>query len=241
LQFGEKLHPPEHEGTDVSGVDEQFQLPVIFDLAATFLFGTTGALVAVQRGYDYVGVFGLTLATAIGGGLIRDGIFLQNGPPVVVVSHRGYIWMVLIASIVGTRLGNHVERFRRTFLTFDALGMSAYGVVGVHASLKAGLDPIPAVVVGVINATGGGLLRDILTRQEPLLFKPGQYYVLPSLIGCSVLIILLLSLKVPRVAAGVMAMALTFLLRMIAVLFDLRSSPVAPGRAFSSEPPEKIA
>ena len=207
-------------------MDQQFQLPVILDLAATFLFGITGALAAVQRGYDYVGVFSLTLVTAVGGGLIRDGIFLQNGPPFVVLSQRGYIPTVLVASVVGARLGRHVERFRKTFLTFDALGMSAYGVVGVQASLRAGLDPIPAAIVGVINATGGGLLRDVLTQQEPLLFKPGQYYVLPSLIGCCALIVLLLPLSVPTLAAGLIAMSLTFILRMIAVVFDLRSSPV---------------
>jgi uncharacterized membrane protein YeiH len=222
---------------DLSVVDQQFYLPVIFDLAATFLFGVTGALAAVQRGYDYVGVFALTLVTAVGGGLIRDGIFLQNGPPFVVLSQRGYIPTVLVASIVGGRLGHHVERFKNTFLTFDALGMSAYGVVGVQASLKAGLDPIPAAIVGVINATGGGLLRDILTQQEPLLFKPGQYYVLPSLIGCSALVVLLLPLKIPSVTAGIIAMSITFMLRMIAVAFDLRSTPVAPsvGRKDSDE------
>src|SRR6185503_5237745 len=201
--------------------------------------GITGALAAVQRGYDYVGVFGLTLATAVGGGLIRDGIFLQNGPPFVVISQRGYLPTVLIASIVGARLGHHVERFKVTFLTFDALGMSAYGVVGVQASLKAGLDPIPAAVVGVINATGGGLLRDILTGQEPLLFQPGQYYVLPSLIGCSALVILLVVFEVPTATAGIIAMGLTFILRLVAVVFDLRSAPIAPDRAATTEPPER--
>jgi uncharacterized membrane protein YeiH len=166
----------------------------------------------------------------VGGGLIRDGIFLQNGPPFVVMSQRGYLPIVLIASIVGARLGHHVERYKVAFLTFDALGMSAYGVVGVQVSLKAGLEPVSAAFVGVINATGGGLLRDLLTGQEPLLFKPGQYYVLPSLIGCSALVIMLVPLDAPRIAAGIIALALTFLLRLIAVLFDLRSAPVAPGR-----------
>jgi uncharacterized membrane protein YeiH len=211
----------------VGGVDQAFQLPVMLDLAATFLFGITGALAAVQRGYDYVGVFGLTLATALGGGLIRDGIFLQDGPPFVVMSHRGYVPIVLIASVVGARLGHHLERFKVTFLTFDALGMSAYGVVGVQLSLKAGLEPTSATFVGVINATGGGLLRDLLTGQEPLLFKPGQYYVMPSLIGCAALVVMLVPLQAPRVAAGIIALALTFLLRLVAVLFDLRSTPVA--------------
>jgi uncharacterized membrane protein YeiH len=211
----------------LSGIEQQFTLPVVFDLAATFLFGVTGALAAVQRGYDYIGVFGLTFATAIGGGLIRDGIFLQNGPPFVLTSERGYLPVIVIASIVGARLGHHVERFRQTFLTFDALGMSAYGVVGVQASLNAGLKPSAAAFMGVINATGGGLLRDVLTRQEPLVFKPGQYYVLPSLFGCALLVVLLVFFKVPRVLAGVIAMAATFTLRMIAVVFDLRSQPVA--------------
>jgi len=223
----------------LSAVDQQFQLPVIFDLAATFLFGITGALAAVRRGYDYVGVLGLTFATALGGGLIRDGIFLQNGPPFVVTSHRGYLPTVLVASIVGARLGHHVERFRPVFLTLDALGMSAYGVVGVQASLNAGLDAIPAAVVGVINATGGGLLRDVLTRQEPLMFKPGQYYVMPSLFGCGLLAFLLLFFELPRVLAGVIAMASTFVLRMIAVLFDLRSGPVASRGAVSNESDER--
>jgi len=220
----------------LSGLDQQFQLPVVLDLAATFLFGITGALAAVQRGYDYVGVFSLTLVTALGGGLIRDGVFLQNGPAFAVVSQRGYVPMVIIASIVGARLGTHVERFRKTFLIFDALGMSAYGVVGVQASLVAGLEPIPAAIVGVINATGGGLLRDVLTRQEPLLFKPGQYYVLPSLIGCSLLIVLLVPLHVPTMTAGIIALSLTFVLRMVAVIFDLRSTPVAPSPAPGCEP-----
>jgi uncharacterized membrane protein YeiH len=216
------------EAPILSPVDQQFQLPVVFDLTATFLFGITGALAAVQRGYDYVGVFGLTFVTALGGGLIRDGIFLQNGPPFVVVSQRGYIPTIVIASIVGARLGHHVQRFRRTFLIFDALGMSACGVVGVQVSLNAGLNDFAAAVVGVINATGGGLLRDLLTRQEPLLFKPGQYYVLPSLIGCSLLVVLLVLFEVPRILASFIAMASTFVLRMIAVVFDLCSAPVTP-------------
>jgi uncharacterized membrane protein YeiH len=220
-------------------MDQQLQLPVILDLTATFLFGITGALAAVQRGYDYVGVFGLTFAAAIGGGLIRDGIFLQNGPPFVMVSRRGYIVTIFLASIVGTRLGHHVERFRQVFLTFDALGMSAYGVVGVQASLKAGLEPLPAAIVGVINATGGGLLRDILTRQEPLLFKPGQYYVLPSLIGCSVLALLLFYTNLTRLVCGIIAIGLTFILRMTAVLFDLRSAPAGGQRAGSPAPPQE--
>ncbi len=68
----------------------QFTLPVQIDLAATFLFGLTGGLAALKRGYDVIGLFALVFVTAVGGGLIRDGIFIQQGPP-AVVTHTGYI------------------------------------------------------------------------------------------------------------------------------------------------------
>ena len=71
----------------------QFTLPVEIDLAATFLFGLTGGLAALKRGYDFIGLFALVFVTAVGGGLIRDGIFIQQGPP-AVTTHKGYMQMV---------------------------------------------------------------------------------------------------------------------------------------------------
>ena len=72
---------------------------------------------------------------------------------------RGYLLTVMAACVAGSYLGHHVERFKRVFMMFDAVGMAAYGVVGVQAALLTGLGPISAVFIGVINATGGGLLE----------------------------------------------------------------------------------
>jgi uncharacterized membrane protein YeiH len=71
----------------------QFTLPIEIDLAATFLFGLTGALAAMKRGYDWIGLFALAFATAVGGGLLRDGIFISQGPPAVTKDSR-YIMVI---------------------------------------------------------------------------------------------------------------------------------------------------
>jgi uncharacterized membrane protein YeiH len=218
----------------------QFELPFLFDIAATFLFGISGALAGVRRGYDYVGVFVLTFVTGVGGGLIRDGIFLQQGPP-VIMRQRGYLLAIIAACVAGSYLGHHIERFKRVFLMFDAVGMAAYGVVGVKAALSTGLGPISAVFIGVVNATGGGILRDIITNEEPLIFKPGQYYALASLIGCTILVILIQWVGIPSAMAGLIGMGITFILRLLAIIFNLQTSPVktAPPPASGDQKPPK--
>ena len=75
----------------------RFDLPIYIDLAATFLFGLTGALAALKRGYDWIGLLALAFATAVGGGLLRDGIFISQGPPVVTKDSR-YILVVVAAA-----------------------------------------------------------------------------------------------------------------------------------------------
>jgi len=185
----------------------QFTLPIQIDLAATLLFSLTGALAALKRDYDVIGLFALAFVTGVGGGLIRDGLFIQNGPPAVTMDHR-YLLVVLLAGCVallfrkmviglnriiawidmlGVRASfyrDRLTRFNKVIAWFDALGLGAYAVVGVQKSLYAGLSVPAAVLVGVINAAGGGLLRDVLVRDEPLLFKPGQFYVLAAVAGC---------------------------------------------------------
>ena len=78
----------------------QFQLPIFFDIGATFIWAVTGAAMGVRRGYDYTGIFVMAFVSALGGGLLRDGIFLQHGPPVAV---RGpmYLITVLVGAMAG--------------------------------------------------------------------------------------------------------------------------------------------
>jgi uncharacterized membrane protein YeiH len=206
----------------------QFILPIYIDLVATFLFGITGALAAVKRGYDVIGLFALAFVTAVGGGLIRDGLFIQQGPP-AVATDSNYVLMVLLACAIGLLFRNHVVRFNLIIAGLDALGLGAYAVVGVQKSLQAGLSEAAAMLVGVINAAGGGLLRDVLVRDEPLLFKPGQFYVLAALLGTLVFALLVVHFGKPAVSAALISIGCTFVLRMLAIIFKWNTLSVAEG------------
>ena len=202
-----------------------FILPIYIDLAATFLFGLTGALAALKRGYDWVGLFALAFATAVGGGLIRDGIFLFQGPPAVAKDSR-YILVILASAVLGFLFREHVIRFNKVIAWLDALGLGAYAVVGVQKSLNADLGVAGAVLVGVINAAGGGLLRDVLVREEPLVFKPGQFYVLAACGGCLLFVLLTLQAGMDVMPAALITIGATFIFRVLAIQFNWKTSPV---------------
>lgn len=214
-----------HSAALESVLKGHFDLPIYIDLAATFLFGLTGALAALKRGYDWIGLLALAFATAVGGGLIRDGIFISQGPPVVTKDSR-YVLIIVAAAGVGFLLREHVIRFNKVIAWLDALGLGAYAVVGIQKALGADLSVAAAILVGVVNAVGGGLLRDVLVREEPLFFKPGQFYVLAVILGCLLFVTLALQVKMEATHAALITIGATFLFRVLAIRFNWKTSPV---------------
>src|SRR6476620_5865338 len=194
-------------------------LPIFIDLGATVLFSMTGAMVAIRRHYDAIGVFVLALACGLGGGLLRDGLFIQAGPP-AAMRDGSYIIAVAIGSLVSILFFQHVQRLSRPFLIIDALGTGAYGVVGTSKAFEAGLAIPACIFVGVINAVGSGLIRDVLVREEPLMLKPGQFYVIASLIGVCAFVLLAGFFRIPLTPSAISAILITFLFRLLAMRFD---------------------
>src|SRR6185369_2838293 len=119
-----------------------FTIPRYFDYGATFVWAFSGGLLGARSGFDFVGVAALALVSATGGGLLRDGIFLQNGPPALVRTPV-YLTIVLAAALLvlvsGARL-NRQTYTSRLVHAVDALGLGAYAVVGMQLSLQAGLS-----------------------------------------------------------------------------------------------------
>ncbi|MFZ1057181.1 MAG: trimeric intracellular cation channel family protein, partial [Opitutaceae bacterium] len=202
-----------------------FQLPLVFDIGATAAFALTGAFAGARRGYDMVGVFFLAAATALGGGLIRDGIFLHRGVP-VAVENPLYLLTVVVACTAGLLLASRMRRFEHWIMFGDALGLGTYAVVGAQMTLQAGLGITAALLIGVLNATGGGLLRDVLAREEPFVFKPGEFYALVAFMGAACFILLAAVLQVDATASALAAIALTFGLRILTVRYKWRTHPV---------------
>jgi uncharacterized membrane protein YeiH len=202
----------------------QFELPLAFDLAAVFVFALTGALAAIRKGYDIVGLFTLGLATGLGGGILRDAMFLAAGPPAAIREPR-YLGAALAAGLVGAAFGARIDRFRAAFEILDAVGLGAYAVVGAQAGLRHGLSGPSSVLVGVVTAVGGGVLRDLLSREEPLIFRPGHIYTVAALAG-SGLFVGLVSSDVKPSWAGLAGAAVAVLLRMLSLRLDWRTGPV---------------
>ncbi|MGC3996809.1 MAG: TRIC cation channel family protein [Anaeromyxobacter sp.] len=202
------MHPPLLTGP--------FHLPVAFDLAATFLFAITGALAAMRKRYDLVGVLVLAFVTGLGGALLRDGLFLQGGPPAVITDGR-YLLGVLAGAGVGAYFARHMHRLKLLFVLADALALGMYAVIGAQKSIALQLPLLTATLVGVVNAVGGGLVRDVLVRDEPLMFKPGEFYALAALAGCSAFIVLSVHLEVQPALAAPVGIAVAFSVRMLSI------------------------
>lgn len=212
----------------------QFELPIYFDLGATFLFALTGALAGVKRGYDIVGVLALALVTGLGGGLIRDGLFLQT-ELTPLLTNPAYIYALIAAVVVGALFGSRVQQFRRVIAVIDALGLGAYAAFGVQKSLLFGL-PVPAAIfIGVVNAVGGGILRDLLTNEEPQVFKPGQFYLLTAFAGAVTFVTCVVTLGMSANTAAISAVALTFVFRVLTIAFNWRTAPMSSGRVFEAD------
>ena len=206
---------------------DAFSIPPAVDGAAVFLFSITGALAATRRGYDVVGLVFLAVAAGLGGGLLRDGLLLQDGPP-AALRDSTYAAAVLGGCIVTWLFHARVERLSGPFLVLDAIGTAAYGVVGASKALAAGLPPAACVFVGVVNAVGGGVIRDVLVREEPLILKPGQFYAVASAMGVSLFVALKVLVDCPLYAAAGAGITLTLVLRLLSLRLNWTTRAIRP-------------
>jgi uncharacterized membrane protein YeiH len=185
----------------------------VLDYAAVAVFGATGALAAARRKHDIV-TFGFFAAvTGVGGGTLRD---LLIGAPVFWVGKPAYLAVCLGAAAAVWILGP--QRFRGSILTWlDAVGMAAYAVVGALKAISLGLPPFSAVVMGVLTATFGGVIRDVLAH-EPSVLLQRELYVTPALAGAGTFVILGL-VDTPTIPAGIAGFVVALSLRAGAILW----------------------
>jgi uncharacterized membrane protein YeiH len=207
---------------------DTLQIPIYLEFIAVFFLALSGGLVAARKGWDFAGTAALALVTATGGGLIRDGLFLQNGPPLLV---RTPIYLLIVAGCTiaivafGRRIHN-MRHFEGAVTFVDAWGIGAYSVVGCQLAINAGIGVVGAGLIGIVNAVGGGLLRDLLARREPELFRPGTLSASASLIGCVVYLILTVLFAVVPIVAAWVAIVLVFAVRMASERFGVKTRPI---------------
>jgi len=157
--------------------------------------------------------------------LIRDGIFLNNGPPAAVRDSR-YLLAVLAATLLGIGIDRLNTPLSRVMLVLDAIGLGVYAVVGADRSLAANLGHLGAILVGVTNAVGGGVLRDVMTREEPVLFKPGQLYAMAAAIAATMYVGWREWVGLDSQLAAIAAAGLGIAIRLLAVRYNWKTRPL---------------
>ena len=197
--------------------------PVVFNanleealnLVGTFVFAISGALLAVHKRYDIVGMTVLAEITAIGGGVIRD-LILGAVPPAAFTDHITFLLPVAAVALIFVvyRFILHsdtqddagiVQRFRNrlqtgfvrryrnqlatTVLIFDAAGLAVFCVSGTAKALAFRLGPIEAIALGTLTGVGGGIMRDVLANERPTILQAGsQLYAVPAVLGSAIIV-----------------------------------------------------
>jgi uncharacterized membrane protein YeiH len=142
-------------------------LPPILDYAGVAVFALTGALAAARDRQDIITFWFFAVVTGIGGGTLRD---LLIGAPVFWIGDATYLGLGLLAAIIVWFAAPHIERLK-TLIWIDAVGLAAYTVIGAGKALSLGVDPFVSIAMGVLTATFGGVLRDVLAGQPSVLLK----------------------------------------------------------------------
>lgn len=157
---------------------------VVLDLAGIFVFAISGALVAVRKSLDIIGVLVLAGCTGLGGGFLRD-VLIGATPPTALADWR-YLLVPLAGGLVTFVYHPAVGRMERLVNVFDALGLALFSVAGAIKAVEFGLGPLPALMMGLVTAIGGGMLRDLLAGRVPVVLRDNELYAIPAAAGSAV-------------------------------------------------------
>jgi uncharacterized membrane protein YeiH len=200
-------------------------LLLVLDLVGIGVFALSGALTGVEKRLDLFGVLALSFTTALGGGIIRD-LLIGVTPPATFTDSR-YLIVPAVCGVLIFYVHPAVTRVRRPLMVFDAAGLSLFAVAGAQKSIDAGLNTPSSIGVGMITAVGGGIMRDVLVREIPLVLHR-EIYATAALLGATIVAVGDRVSWAPTPVAVIGALA-TFAVRVISKWRGW-SAPVAQSR-----------
>ena len=208
----------------LTGLDSTLERAL--DLGGVFVFALSGASLGARKRFDVVGILVLATATSLGGGILRDTLLGEHPP--AALRDQWYLWMPLVATVLAVAAHRAIERLNRPVLVFDAAGLGLFCVVGSAKALAYDLGSLSAVLLGVVTAVGGGVIRDVLARDVPSVFKPETaLYAIPAALGATATVVVWSQDAFGAPAAAAIAVGV-FALRLLALRFDWRA-PLARG------------
>jgi len=222
--------------------DTVFTIPPAFDYLATLTWASSGALVGIRKHFDVVGVFLVALVSALGAGFLRDSLFLQRTP--VLLTDPVYLPLIAVTVILFSLFSTPLTRVatadtvQKIIDIIDAVGIPIFAVIGMQLAEEQKTIPVAGVIfVGLVNGTGGGLLRDVLVRDVPAILRPGQFVTLLLLLACGLFVGLKHYAEVTVSQAAWFSIGIFFVLRVLTVRFNWTTRSVLP-ESLNSLPPK---
>lgn len=187
------------------------------ELVGTFVFAISGALAIRELEHDLFGAGFTGFITAIGGGTLRD--ILLDSYPLVWIADVMFLYAILAGILAAFIFPNFLSRLRKTFFLFDTLGIAFFTVLGVEKALSLGMRPEIAAIMGMFSAVMGGVFRDTLTNQIPILFRK-EIYASACLAGAIVYLIIN-SFDVPRDVNLLISISVIIAIRLLSMKYKL--------------------
>ncbi len=196
----------------------------VIEFIGTFAFAISGIRLASAKKFDLFGAFVVGLVTAVGGGTLRD---ILLGVDIFWMHNSFYLWCTLFALVFVIIFHNYLIHLDNTFFAFDTIGLALFVVVGAEKSLDLGFSPWIAVAMGTITGSIGGVIRDVLINEIPLIFRK-EIYALACVIGGIVFVSLHATNSVNLVIIELSTATVVVLVRFFAVKYHL-SLPILKG------------
>jgi len=189
------------------------RLLYLFDLLGTVAFAISGAVAGVRKNFDLYGIIVLALVTAVGGGTIRD-VLVGRIPP-FIFTDINYFLISIAAALITFFFHKYVEKKYKLLLIMDAIGLGVFTVIGISVGLQYNIGYFGAVVMGVMTGTFGGMIRDVLQKEVPLVLQK-EIYASACIIGGIVFVVFDI-LKINNVLNVAISGVAVFLIRFVAI------------------------
>ncbi len=189
----------------------------ILDLIGTAAFAASGAWAGVRNRMDMLGVLVLGVVTATGGGTLRD-ILLGDFPPFCLKDEL-YLYISLAVALLVFFFNRHMTFFKNPLLYFDAVGLGTFVVIGTQKAMTYQMGALGAILLGVMTATAGGVIRDVLSNEVPLIMRKETLYASVCIAG-AVLMVLLSQTPLAGAPATLLAASSVIILRILAIRYN---------------------
>lgn len=197
-----------------------YSIQYIFELVGTGFFAISGALAANDKAKpDWFGVTFIAFITSIGGGSLRD--VLLGSYPLVWIGNVHFLYAIFAGIIIASLFYKQLIGLRKTFFLFDTIGLAAFTILGTEKALSLGVHPVICAMMGMFTAVMGGVIRDMLTNEIPIIFQK-EIYATASLAGAVIYLVLDNVFDFNRSVCFIVSAACIAIIRFIAVKYKLR-------------------